>query len=439
MTTSSQADASAHRAQAASVDGVLSGSELSSLSKLLDLAPSDVEVLFSQLPSGGLAQRHTSAEVLLAKKRRPARALRSYYGPVDSGLSSFDAIVGDQQIETTIYTTAERVGMVEPTKDIDTELVEACGGLIAHPDPRYALQTLKDLRCGGGRVWNAPLYRLQAATFEGPLRLSFSVSDYFSTRFSTGLVEDELLDSLSRSDRTSDGTAELRIRDRLLGRGTLLNFEDRLCPGGVVGLCAFARSKENDFCIPIGARSSHVARGRGLLSVVPLGFHQSSVIDAEHAQIYWSLLRELYEELLRGKDVPPASEHVSCDWFCDEHPAMRALRNGEFGSTVDCTGFGIDLLDGAYIAANLVTVPDARYWDEFGVATQSTWEYNSLQTVSSKDADGIARLLTQSSWANTALFCFVEGLLALAVRYPERVRLPPLRRSLGETLTDTCR
>jgi hypothetical protein len=137
----------------------------------------------------------------------------------------------------------------------------------------------------GVKVTNSPIFRLVKASLNGAdLSFSFGVSSYSEYRFTSGLLGDEIKDSLAlnNGDITkimSEPSKTLPIRAALLPSITsLTNFPSRICAGGVGNSICMARpDPHNDFVFPVQTRSANVADGQGLLAVLPKGIHEFAV------------------------------------------------------------------------------------------------------------------------------------------------------------------
>ena len=63
------------------------------------------------------------------------------------------------------------------------------------------------------------------------------------------------------------------------------------------------------------------------------------------------------------------------------------------------------------------------------------WESDKIFRVSTKDREGIGRLINERKWASESVFHLVEGLIRLREIEPSRVNLPDIRREL---VTGVC-
>jgi hypothetical protein len=165
--------------------------------------------------------------------------------------------------------------------------------------------------------------------------------------------------------------------------------------------------------------------------VVPKAAHQPGVNDPVEVNVYWTVLREIYEELFSGATAEFNPPRAKVDWYCDDQPAVRALHTGEYAAKIITTGLLVDAINGNYLVSNAIIVPDPRYWMEYGGRIQAMWEQdNEFIVLSSRDSKTLSSLIQNGLWSNDALFTFVEGLLYLAQEYPEKVNLDGLSRML---------
>ena len=101
----------------------------------------------------------------------------------------------------------------------------------------------------------------------------------------------------------------LPLRDRYLpDLASVLGVADRLCAGGALALCAFARPADPyrgpaDYALLLQERSGDVVNAARQLAVIPKGFHQPLADFCGDAKIAATLRREMEEELF-GRDGP---------------------------------------------------------------------------------------------------------------------------------------
>src|ERR1700691_4851499 len=101
----------------------------------------------------------------------------------------------------------------------------------------------------------------------------------------------------------------LPLRDRYLpDLASVLNVGGRVCAGGALALCAFARPPSPyrsgaDYVLLVQERSGSVINAAGQLAVIPKGFHQPVADFRNDAKIAATLAREMEEELFGRDDI----------------------------------------------------------------------------------------------------------------------------------------
>src|SRR5207237_460529 len=123
--------------------------------------------------------------------------------------------------------------------------------------------------------------------------ICFAEVDFFLYRFSTGLLEEEIRDALTRYDGNIHLVIEekekLELRQALIPTLEVLGDpQHRICCGGI-GV-VFALRTPGEYLIPLQVRSGEVSDGRGSLAVIPKAFHQPLIGDPQEVNIYWTTL-----------------------------------------------------------------------------------------------------------------------------------------------------
>jgi hypothetical protein len=232
------------------------------------------------------------------------------------------------------------------------------------------------------------------------------------------------------------GPGSLPLRDAYLpDMASVLGVADRLCAGGALALCAFARPADSyrgpaDYAILVQERSGSVVNATGQLAVIPKGFHQPLTDFRGDAKIAATLRREMEEELFGRQDVDntiaapqitdpmhPARLSAPMRWLTTENP--DAIR-------MECTGFGLNLVSGNFEFACIIIVESEDFWIKFGGQIEAGWESASLRQYSSLDGDALAVLSTSDAWSNEGLFAFSQGLRRLREIGGERVDIPAI-------------
>jgi hypothetical protein len=189
----------------------------------------------------------------------------------------------------------------------------------------------------------------------------------------------------------------------------------------------------SDFIFPIQRRSAAVADGQGMLSIIPRGFHESLIDQQKDVAPSLSCYREIYEELFGGKEVEQHTERLRHDWFFGERQ-MRWFLDHKNSYELICTCFGIDAISGNYQFGTLLIIHDEEYWDTFGREMEANWEGKERTTklISTKDKAALEKLVRQSNWTGEGLQTLHEALFYLKKRYPKRMSLPNIARSVSK-------
>jgi hypothetical protein len=296
-----------------------------------------------------------------------------------------------------------------------------------------AAQRLAETLAAGTRFTESTLYRLNDIDIAaGKIGGTLSLSRFTSYALTLDLLEGELNDALTAG--VSPARGSLPLRDRYLPDvASVLDVSGRLCAGGALALCAFARPATHyrgpaDYVLLVQERSGNVINAARRLAVIPKGFHQPMTDYRSNAKIAATLLREMEEELF-GRDeidntlnqqsaadpMHPSRLSEPMRWLLMENPS--ALR-------VECTGFGLNLVSGNYEFASLVVVESDDFWSRYGGQIEANWETSALRQYSSLDTDSLAELVTEDTWSNEGLFALTQGLRRLEQIGGDRVRVP---------------
>ena len=246
-----------------------------------------------------------------------------------------------------------------------------------------------------------PLYRLTGLSAgKGEIGGSLGITQFASYALTLDLLEGELSDALTAGIPPEPGS--LPLRDRYLpDLASVLGVAGRLCAGGALALCAFARPADPyrgpaDYALLVQERSGSVVNAARQLAVIPKGFHQPLTDFRGDARIAATLRREMEEELFGREDIDntvneqhaadpmhPARLSAPMRWLLKENPG--ALR-------MECTGFGLNLVSGNFEFACLVVVDSDEFWSRFGGQVEASWESSSLRQYSSLDGGSLAAL-----------------------------------------------
>ena len=126
----------------------------------------------------------------------------------------------------------------------------------------------------GTRFVDMPLYRLTGISVgKGEIGGSLGITQFASYALTLDLLEGELADALTAGIPPEPGS--LPLRDRYLpDLASVLGVADRLCAGGALALCAFARPADPyrgpaDYALLVQERSSNVVNATRQLAVIP--------------------------------------------------------------------------------------------------------------------------------------------------------------------------
>ena len=298
-----------------------------------------------------------------------------------------------------------------------------------------AVQRLAETLVVGTRFADMPLYRLiRIDASDGEISGSVGITRFASYALTLDVLEGELRDALAAGVPPLPGS--LPLRDRYLpNAGAVLGIADRMCAGGPLALCAFARPADPyrgpaDYILLVQERSANVVNAARQLAVIPKGFHQPLTDFRGDAKIGATLRREMEEELFGREDIDntvqeqnvadpmhPARLSLPMRWLLKENPSSLRM---------ECTGFGLNLVSGNFEFASLIVVDSDDFWESYGGQIQACWESSSLRQYSSLDGESLAELANDNAWSNEGLFAFLQGLRRLREIGGGRVDIPAI-------------
>jgi hypothetical protein len=360
-------------------------------------------------------------------QRDIAESLGGYYRTPGSGYGRYGARVGeDNEIITSVLThpgwldlecpltaARDRLSLTNGTADREMWLDEQAADAAA--------QRLAEILAAGTRFADMPLYRLLGIDIsEGEIAGTLGLTHFVRYALTMDLLEGELADALTAGLVPRPGS--LPLRDRYLPNlASVLAVADRLCSGGPLALCAFARPADPyrgpaDYVLLIQERSGNVVNAAHRLAVIPKGFHQPMADFRTDARIGATLRREMEEELFGREEIDNtlAESHIADPM----HPSrlsepMRWLTsNPEFWKT-ECTSFGLNLVSGNFEAACLIVVDSEDFWLRYGGQIEANWESMMLRQYSSLDGESLQELTRDPTWSNEGLFALLQGLRRL--------------------------
>lgn len=374
------------------------------------------------------------------RQPRIAVALGDYYQDQADGYGRYGARCQDSKITTSVLTRPDWL-------DLDCELtlgqdrLTFAGGADGARSPldgcaaEAAAQRLTETLTAGTRFVDAPLYRLAGIDIgKGNISGTLALTRFASYALTLDLLEGELADAITAGVAPRPGS--LPLRDRYLpDLASVLNITGRLCAGGALALCAFARPPsplrdQPDYVLLVQERSASVINAARQLAVIPKGFHQPMTDFRGDAKIAATLLREMEEELFGRDNIDnTAGEQHAADpmhpsrlsepmrWLLLENPG--ALR-------IECTGFGLNLVSGNYEFACLIVIESDDFWSRYGGQIEANWESSALRQYSSRDTESLTALASDDGWSNEGLFAFMQGLRRLKRIGGNRADIPAI-------------
>jgi hypothetical protein len=368
-------------------------------------------------------------------QRRVAEALADYYRDRPDGYGCYTATHSGHDAVTSILTHPDWLDLDcsmttgdRPTlaSTVDRELVldEQAAG--------HAAQRLADTLASGTRLVETPVYRLVGIdVHHGAIASSFGTSRFIRYALTMDLLEGELVDALAAGHTPRLGSSPLRDQ-YLPDVASVLDVSGRLCGGGTLTLCAFARPADPfrgpaDYVLLIQERSSSVVNAAGQLAVIPKGFHEPLTDYRADVRIGATLRREMEEELFGREDL---DNTVADQRVADPmHPSrlsepMRWLLDRPDRLRMECTGFGLNLVSGNFEFPSLIVIEDEEFWLRYGGLIEANWESSTLRRYSSLDRALLAELIGDVAWSNEGLFALLQGIRRLGQIGGERVNVP---------------
>jgi hypothetical protein len=369
-----------------------------------------------------------------------AGALADYYSSMTEGFGRYGARFPGGRVTTSVLTHPDWLDLeCSLTSGYDllafTRADHDRAAALDTTGAEAAAQRLAETLTAGTRFTESTLYRLTNVDIApGKLGGTFGLSRFTSYALTLDLLEGELDDALAAGVSPVPGS--LPLRDRYLPDVTsVLDVSGRLCAGGALALCAFARPATfyrdpADYVLLVQERSGNVINAARRLAVIPKGFHQPMTDYRSDARIAATLLREMEEELFGREEIDntlnaqsaadpmhPSRLSGPMRWLLVENPG--ALR-------VECTGFGLNLVSGNFEFACLLVVESDEFWSRYGGQVEANWESSALRQYSSLDGESLAELVTEDTWSNEGLFALTQGLRRLKQIGGDRARVPDI-------------
>lgn len=376
------------------------------------------------------SDRLKEQENLIRHEGSHRRLIRDYYDTTKdrSKFRQYNILISNRRYSSTIFTTSNRVGLSLPLSAIETSYIPALlepGSTkrISKIIRKQATNVSNKFNQMGVRFWDQDLYRLIADPFLGEKpKLSFSLSRFLNYRFTSGLLEDEIFDALIMNESDSnyvliERTNTLPIRNEILPTTNALGYlSERISAGGIAGVVAMARGYPyNDYCIPLQLRSQSVAEGRGVYTASLQAWHQPIVGDHNiEVSLYWTVLREMFEELYGGEEVIEESSRLRHDWYLQESSGVAYVHNNPDKISLEFLGIGMNAMLGTYDCAILLAIHDTEFWENHSSAMIKNWENRKWLLLSTKENVMPAlENVFNTGWFDQGMFSLSQALLRL--------------------------
>lgn len=374
-----------------------------------------------------------------------AQALAGYYQDTTGGYGRYGARCHGSTITTSVLTRPDWLDLECPlTAGHDrltfTSVASDHGDKIDAEAANAAAQRLAETLTAGTRFTESSVYRLAGIDIaRGRIGGTLGLSRFTSYALTLDLLEGELADVLAAG--TEPRLGSLPMRDRYLPDvASVLDVGSRLCAGGALALCAFARPatpyRDADYVLLVQERSGNVINAARRLAVIPKGFHQPMTDYRNDAKVAATLLREMEEELFGREDIDnTATGQQAADPM---HPSrlsepMRWLLTGNPGALrIECTGFGLNLVSGNFELACLLVIESDDFWARYGGQIEANWETSALRQYSSLDTESLAELAAEDTWSNEGLFALTQGLRRLDQVGGGRARIPDIEWTVDQ-------
>ncbi|MPY99641.1 MAG: helix-turn-helix domain-containing protein [Actinophytocola sp.] len=372
-------------------------------------------------------------------QREVAEVLRSYYSDTVDGYGTYEVTVdGGATVGTSVVTRPDWLDLgCVLTPDTDrlrfSASLPAPAARLDEQSADRAVNRLAETLAIGTRLIDLPLYWLAELDVSGGnVAGRLGVTQFAHFGLTLDLLESELLGALA------SGTSELPLRDKYLpDMASVVDFSRRLCIVGVVAVCAIARPPgphgDADYLMLAQRRSGHVVNAARRLALIPRGFHQPLADYRDDARIRVTVLREMEEELFGRDDVDNTSgDQRSADPM---HPSrlsepMTWLLEHPDRLRIECTGLGLNTVNGNHDIACLIVIEDEQFWTQYGGLIEANWESSSLHRYSTRDPESIADLITDEAWTAEGPFALTQGLRRLTTTNNPRTDLPHITWSL---------
>jgi len=352
------------------------------------------------------------------------KVLEEIYPPQDlqeNELVRVSVFVDGERCPTALAAKPEFVCTQVNLEDENKYALDKPENSLPNLDIDIVAQSLAEIQLFNLNIWNQSIYRLLDIKMdESHLVTTFSnehKEDFLRYRCGLGSLWHELLQGLLDVDVDTliqEWRQHLKRRAQLLGSvEAIADYKKRLCVGGIHATVAILREDKDDYIIPVQRRSMKVGGGQGMISLLPEAYHQPMVSPQNELDFRLTFYRELYEELLGGKELEKKSKHLCHDWYMDDLEDLGLLASTNPKCTLEITGIAFNLISGNYEVSVLFVIRDKRFWNKNRKRLVTNWETSEVELpfFSTKyDLPSVKKALLKHDWIGSGLYSIARGL-----------------------------
>lgn len=330
-------------------------------------------------------------------------ALHQYYLSKDAP--------SDTQVLKCIRASGEiRLPVVRFTEQVGTHapLFAAAYGAPINParvhEKRYP-SLKKTLELGLNDYDHGTSYALRQLQVSPPLA-TFHETSFFEWRDRYGDLQEELFIKVPEILK-GKGCAFERRNHYLPDLHAVKNLENRLCLGGVIVLTVVNTGQGAK--IFVERRSQTVGHAQGMLTTLPMAFHDAFRNASKEYAMEQTIWREIAEELFGAEG--PAPKRYDRVALMESCPAALALEQGTVQRSLQPTGFYFELVKGVYAFTYLLWIEDPTWWTTYRSSiTMNDETAVHLLGLELGDVAGIQHLIESHDWTLDGYTAFILGL-----------------------------
>lgn len=266
-------------------------------------------------------------------------------------------------------------------------------------------------------LWNAPVYAVTNVERDS-MKFDITVSDYFTTRDTSFILEEEMSKGLYENKVEPDSDF-IDLRESL-NRFTpdyrnqyaetfdeVMNFKQGYGLAGGTAM-TFFKVAEDEYVFPIIKLSSEVSSYRGWLTPAVTGVFQPYRVKPEEApepSLRTHYLKELSEVFF---DADPRDSIENTDEKA--YAVLEDILSSDEGE-IRHTSVGIDCKTTDVRFNGVICVDDQSYFEEYlENKDYESWEYEKLEFISTKNEEKMKEMFHRSKMTPYNIVCLSEGL-----------------------------